>query len=262
MKPFICKRKNIRDISYLKGRDGLSICPGFLIRGGQLNDASKKEMAILSSYHLDFIFDFRDKDEEASNPDKRLDGVQYCYLPPLSLDRPAGAQGKSSNEDNFLSLLKKEKDGREYMKRFYRRLVSEESSRDAYQKFFSIICSKPKAKIYWHCSQGKDRAGLAAFYLEYALGVSLDDCISDYLLSNKSMKRRIKEIGTLVMLRLPFGEKKQGYCMVNDLFSVRREYLDQALQMINKDYGGLDKFLENELKVDVEKLRKTYLISK
>src|SRR5574344_2694705 len=100
MKPFINRRKNIRDISYLKGYQGQSIRPGFLVRGGQLNDASKKEMAILSGYHFDFVFDFRDKDEEASHPDKRLAGTQYCYLPPLSLVMPKGTSHKSSNEDN------------------------------------------------------------------------------------------------------------------------------------------------------------------
>jgi protein-tyrosine phosphatase len=262
MKPFINKRKNIRDIAYLKGYQTQPIRSGFLIRGGQLNDASKKEMATLSTYHFDFVFDFRDVDEEASHPDKRFEGTQYCFLPPLSLDMPKGASHKSSNEDNFLSLLSSGINGRDYMEKFYRRLVTEESARKAYAKFFETITSKPNARIYWHCSQGKDRAGLAAFLLEYALGVSLNDCISDYLLSNKSMKRRIRTLGTFVYLRLPFGKKKQGYRLISDLFSVRKEYLDQAIQAIDKDYGGLDHFLNDELKVDIKKLRATYLVNK
>lgn len=262
MKPFLSIRKNIRDIAYLKGDKGLSIRPGFLVRGGQLNDASKKEMEMLDDYHFDFVFDFRDEDEEARHPDKKMDGTEYFYLPPLSLERPAGATGKSSNEDNLLRLLDKEKDGKDYMERFYRRLVTEESSRKAYRKFFSVIQGKPDAKAYWHCSQGKDRAGLAAFYLEYALGVSLSDCVNDYLLSNRSMKERIKKLETIVFLRLPLGKKKQSCRIISDLFSVRREYLSEALRMIDQRFGGLDRFLEEELKVDVGKLRKTYLVAK
>ena len=48
--------------------------------------------------------------------------------------------------------------------------------------------------FYFHCSQGKDRAGLAAYFLEIALGVSKEDALNDYFLTNEAMEIRIKNL--------------------------------------------------------------------
>ena len=42
-------------------------------------------------------------------------------------------------------------------------------------------------------------------------------------------------------------------------FSVQKEYIEMALTTIDENYGGMDKFLVQQLGVDVEKLRKLYL---
>ena len=62
----------------------------------------------------------------------------------------------------------------------YQDLVTTEEGIKAYQNFFKTLLEYDGA-ILWHCSQGKDRAGLAAFFLEYILGVPMEECIKDYL---------------------------------------------------------------------------------
>lgn len=40
---------------------------------------------------------------------------------------------------------------------------------------------------------------------------------------------------------------------------MQKEYIEMALTTIDENYGGMDKFLVQQLGVDVEKLRKLYL---
>jgi len=257
----INKRRNIRDISYLETADGHHLRAGCLVRGGQLSDLPAKDFAVLEGYHFDHVFDFRDKEEIETHPDQRFASALYHPLSPLHLERPASAEGKkASNEDNLLRMLSDHADGAGYMERFYRALVLEESSRKAYREFFRVLSEKPCEKAYWHCSQGKDRAGLASFYLEYALGVKFEDCVADYLYSNVAMSRRIRNLSPLVFLKAPLGKKRKALRIINDVFSVKEAYLRGALGIIDESFGGLESFLTKELEVDFAALRKSYLV--
>ena len=41
--------------------------------------------------------------------------------------------------------------------------------------------------------------------------------------------------------------------------SVQKEYIEMALTTIDNKYGGMEKFLTQQLGVDLEKIRKLYL---
>jgi len=257
----INKWRNIRDISYLQTADGHHLRAGCLVRGGQLCDITPRDFEVLEGYRFEHVFDFRDKEEIENHPDQMFPSALYHPLSPLHLERPASGEGKkASNEDNLLRMLSEHADGVGYMERFYRALVLEESSRSAYREFFRVLSEKPCEKVYWHCSQGKDRAGLASFYLEYALGVKLEDCVSDYLYSNVAMNRRIRTLSPLVFLKAPLGKKRKALRIINDVFSVKEAYLRGALKIIDESFGGLDSFLAKELEVNLEGLRKSYLV--
>lgn len=78
----------------------------------------------------------------------------------------------------------------------YRDLVATEEGICACQNFFKVLIDY-EGVFLWRCSQGKDRAGLAAF-LEYFLGVSLEDCINNYSYTNIAMELKIKELTPIV----------------------------------------------------------------
>jgi len=66
--------------------------------------------------------------------------------------------------------------------RWYRDLVT--LHRDRYLGFFSALLAA-EGPVLFHCSTGKDRAGVAAALLLMALGVSDEDIVADYMLSLK-----------------------------------------------------------------------------
>ena len=48
--------------------------------------------------------------------------------------------------------------------------------------------------VYFHCTAGKDRTGVAGFLIMIALGMSEEDAIQEYLLSNIYLKESNDEL--------------------------------------------------------------------
>ena len=138
----------------------------------------------------------------------------------------------------------------------YHDLVTSDEGIKAYQNFFKTLIEEEGA-ILWHCSQGKDRAGLAAFLLEYALGVPMEECINDYLYTNQAMELKIKQLTPIVLNQS--NNDRTLLPHLKDVFTAKIEYLNIAIETINNTYGSLDNFIINILKVDVNKLKDKYL---
>lgn len=71
-----------------------------------------------------------------------------------------------------------------YMAGLYRAMMQSESALAAYRDFFDLLLAGPQT-LLWHCSAGKDRAGIAAALVLCALGVSRQEIMEDYLLTNR-----------------------------------------------------------------------------
>ena len=55
----------------------------------------------------------------------------------------------------------------------------------AVKNFFALLANKDEQlPLYFHCAQGKDRTGFLAYLFEAFMGVSKEDMLRDYLLSN------------------------------------------------------------------------------
>ena len=122
---------------------------------------------------------------------------------------------------------------------------------------FNDFKSKNDGVFYFHCSQGKDRAGLAAYILEIALGVSPEEARKDYLLTNEAMKIRVQMHIEELCGKDFYNETYEK--ALYDVFSAKEEYLDHALDAVNEKYGSIEKYITDELCVDVDKLRALYL---
>jgi protein-tyrosine phosphatase len=108
-----------------------------------------------------------------------------------------------------------------------------------------------------HCSQGKDRAGFAAYLLEIALGVPEESAREDYLLTNLAMKEKIASLSKRVEDKPFFNEKFRQDLI--DIFSAKEEYLDESIRLMKERYGGTMNYIQKAVGVDVERLRKLYL---
>lgn len=250
----LSKQKNIRDLGGLKGYHHKKIKYGHIFRGGVLNKVNEEDVKIIDSFHLTDIVDFRAEREFIERPDYRFDGVSYHNF--MAIKDSPHLVAKLKEDGNLLWFVSEDDTGFNHLRKQYISLVSDEFSLNAYRKFFKLLQEDNKV-IYFHCSQGKDRAGLAAFFIEMALGVSMDDAIDDYLLTNVAMDEKIDRLIKQVEDK-PFYNKEYEKSL-RAVFSAKMEYLNAAIDTINEKYGNMDNFLRNILYIDIERLRELYL---
>lgn len=250
-------QKNVRDLGGMTGFEGKKVKYNRIFRGGYLGKVSDEDVKVINSLRLTDIIDFRSMIEFNSRPDFRFIGVTYTNLPAMKEEAQEGLKGKNVYEDsNLLWFLGESTDGFGHMYNLYPELLLSQEGIKAYSTFFEIL-SKDNRVVYFHCSQGKDRAGLAAYLLEIALGVSPSDAREDYLLSNEAMA--IKTRGIKFMLKDKHFYNRAYEKALDDVFAARGEYLDHALQKVIEQCGSVMEYIKNILHVDVDKLRKIYL---
>lgn len=248
-------QKNIRDLGGLKGYEGKTIKYGRLFRGGSLDKVNEEDIEILKSFKLTDIADFRSKDEFIHRPDVILDNVRYHNL--TTFEHEHKQEDIRHDDGNLLWFMNKGDTGSNHLRRTYRELVDTEEGQAAYRNLFKIIMGDDSPVTYFHCSQGKDRVGVAAFLIESALGVDIKTIKEDYMLSNIAMEKRRDALINNVKDRPFYNEQYKKDLL--EVFSAKLEYLDEAIEIINTKYGGVNSYLENVLNVDLTKLRKLYL---
>ena len=250
-------QKNIRDLGGLVGFNNRKIKYQKLFRGGALIKVTEEDIPIIESFHLTDVIDFRTSFEFDYRPDYRIEGVTYHNIPALKEDDKNKEDAHKYEDGNLLWFVKPGDTGFNHLRRTYDEFVTTKEGINAFKRFFELLVSSPDKTFYFHCSQGKDRAGFAAFLLEIALGVSYDDAIEDYLLSNVAMEKRVVRLIESVEDKSFYNEEYHKALL--DVFSAKKEYMDSVIKKMNELYGGTMEFIQNVLKVDIDKLRDIYL---
>lgn len=257
---------NTRDLGQFTTTDGKKIRPRHLLRSGNLHALSLEDRAILQNdYQLKTVIDFRTETEREHEPDTKMNGVTYHWIPILdeatmgiTREEEGSARGL---EQLKAQLLDKSFDAKQYMIETYRQLVRSSYSRGQYRRFFDTLLSAPTdGAILWHCSAGKDRVGIATYLLLCALGVSPETASEDYLATNTFYSDALNAM--IAHLTEQTGSK-DIIPKIDALFSVSGEYLEAVLREIETKFGGMDAFLEREMGLDAEKreaLCRTFLL--
>ena len=109
----------------------------------------------------------------------------------------------------------------------------------------------------FHCTTGKDRTGwLAASFLSI-LGVSREDVYTEYLLTNS---RLVPALQPLLDQLVKVGADEDALKLV---LGVDKSYLDTAFDLVDKQWGTIEKYFSEGLGIDddaQQKLREKYLV--
>lgn len=247
--------ENLRDLAGIPAADGKVIVPGKLLRAGSLHKASDLELETLKQMGVDTVVDFRTNWEIATSQDRLPEGAQLYHLPVLheaEIKDEAGSQAKLLEE----ALKNSEK----MMEGIYAGMLTDESGIEAYKQFFELLL-KEENTILWHCSQGKDRTGMAAALLLEALGVDEKLIKEEYMQTNLYMTK--KDMEAKVINSMLFKDHRQiADEDVNNFLFVKEEFFDTARKAVFDQYGSWDGYLEKALGIDSEKkeaLRQKYL---
>lgn len=259
---------NTRDLGGMPTKDGRHIRYKRLLRSGDLFNATDEgEKLLRSDYHLKKVIDLRTAEERKQRPDRTIDGVVYLHLPILE-EKTLGITREKESDRNVIEqvisgMLGGKKSAEEaaehYMQRMYASFLQSKFARGQYRRFFSELLDQTEGSILWHCTAGKDRAGLATVLLLTALGVEEELILADYLKVNEYARPVIELQAKLASERT--GKEEAGI-VVEKLFSVVPSYLEAVYAEIDSDFGSMDTFLKQEMGLDAgtrQKLQKLYL---
>lgn len=259
---------NTRDLGGMPTKDGRHIRYKRLLRSGDLFNATDEgEKLLRGDYHLKKVIDLRTAEERKQRPDRMIDGVVYLHLPILE-EKTLGITREKESDRNVIEqvisgMLGGKKSAEEaaehYMQRMYASFLQSKFARGQYRRFFSELLDQTEGSILWHCTAGKDRAGLATVLLLTALGVEEELILADYLKVNEYARPVIELQAKLASERT--GKEEAGI-VVKKLFSVVPSYLEAVYAEIDSDFGSMDTFLKQEMGLDAEtrqKLQKLYL---
>lgn len=229
---------NFRDLGGLPTKHGTQIRPGLIFRSGDLSMLGEEDILILERLGLRTIADFRSDREIAKRPDKEIPSVKNILHFPIE-DAARELAMRLFDERNAEGL-------KQLLVDDYRRMIREHT--EAFRDFFKCLQDPENYPLVFHCAAGKDRTGMAAWFLLTALDVPEEIIREDYLATNIYSKSFADKIVAKT------NEKGMHSEIIRPLLEVRDEYIDAALEVIEKEFGGMERFLVEELGIELSRL--------
>ncbi len=172
--------ENVRELGGLERADGAAVRQGVLFRTGKLSEATDGDIERLKDIGLCAVMDFRDIGESRRSPDREVPGAVYYHLP--ALPDLGKLFTKSPRDESYTP-----QEVHNEFHSLYRYLALSPESHEAYARFFEILLASEGRPVLWHCTQGKDRTGVAAMLLLTALGFERETILREYMLTNEYM---------------------------------------------------------------------------
>ena len=111
---------------------------------------------------------------------------------------------------------------------------SDDSIAQTYKKIFETIAQADEKPIALHCTHGADRTGIVSYFLMGLVGVSMDDCSRDYVMTRFAGKRQC----------LPYEDSRASRCEIGNWNSKTQalggddmSFADKIYKHLNEDFG-------------------------
>lgn len=250
------KLHNFRDLGGLIGLGGNKVLPHRLLRAGSLANLTEHDVNILqNTYHLRHVIDLRTHDETIDDPDVHIPGTDY-----LALDFfPVRENDKATGSFEQLKAMRTKDEAKQMMKGLYASFITDSFVRKQIREILQVLITTPEGATLWHCSAGKDRAGITAAVILTILGVSKEDIMADYEATNKLRSDINKEILTGLNAK---GLTKDMIEAVDMALCVAPEYLETCYLIAQEEYGSFEKYIINGIGFDEsqwQQLRELYI---
>lgn len=252
---------NIRDLGGMSAQGGRTIQSGRLIRCGHLGAISDSDLANLADL-LSVIADFRTTREKTRQPDREIPDTAYYHIPLVDSLTPGITRETEADVSIITRLLFKPAEARTYMCRLYSSMATGKTQLAGYSQFLRILREPHDKAVLWHCTVGKDRAGIGAVLVEEALGVPRDEIFADYLYTRECLRDEIKNLCVNIKKKAstdsPLADEALSY-----LFGVDEEFLLSFYSTVEKEYGDMPAFFEKGLGITAEDraaMQEMYLI--
>ncbi|MCL1918232.1 MAG: tyrosine-protein phosphatase [Peptococcaceae bacterium] len=215
---------NARDLSGYQTADGFITSDRFL-RSDCFMPLSDNDAKTLWGLGVRTVIDLRNQDEYEKVPSglSEYEHVTYVCLPLYSEETKRSLDFDKLPPDFNLGAL-------------YIDML--DTHQDSIRRFFAQAAQAREGKILFHCSAGKDRTGLLAALLLKLCGVSDNDVIQDYALTEVFLAQM------LPILKENAGMPAQLDKLVDDMLGSDPVHMERLLKHLNAKYNGAQGYLE------------------
>jgi protein-tyrosine phosphatase len=237
---------NMRDLGGFVGEGGKLVLYRKLFCSGELSHLTDADLDTIISLGIEQLVDLRFDSERVESPDRVPQSIAQYHLPLI-----ADIGGKAGNREELLSkIIQGEMTAQELMLPVYSTIDSLKEAN--WKKIFDLL--EANKTTLWHCTEGKDRAGMTTALVLFSLGVDRDTVIKDYMASNTYLAEYIEQRVAYMNSTYEEGVGE----MLRPVLGVKEDYILAFLNAIDDNYGSMDTFLIN-IDVDIAKMQANYL---
>lgn len=217
---------NFRDLGGYPTADGRITRWRHIFRSNHLGQLTAADVEIVRALGVRSAFDFRGMEERAAG----ICVVNEITVHSLPIEPTVVAALRAELARGTLTAPV----ALELMRESYRNYVRHNTH--CFRALFGHLL-EDRAPLVIHCTAGKDRTGFASALILHALGVPDDVIAEDYLLTNRHYRR-----DATAATDLPEDVR-------NAIGSVETSYLAAAFEAVGSEYGDLETYLRDGLKL-------------
>ena len=237
---------NLRDLGGWRTGDGATVRSGRLYRSADFRGLDADDTDAYTLLGVRTVYDFRSAGEREAVPDPRFPGVADVGLDILgdSLTAvPANLAAFFSDPESVAKAAEHLAGGAAAaaITGTYRDLVTLDSARSGYARFFHGLADQEDGASLFHCTAGKDRTGWAAAAFLTLMGVPRDDVYADYLLTNERL------IPALAPVFDGFAAAGGDPALLNPVLGVDEAYLAAAFDEVDRVHGSIGGYFTDGL---------------
>ena len=233
---------NFRDLGGYRTADGRRVKWSQIFRSDNLGRLTDRDVNYLQKMGIRLVCDFRTPAEIKKLPD-RYPAANHGQSLRLPIQH-----GQSDPANTFDRIKNGDIDWmtEEFMINGYIKNIEEFAH--LWATFFKALTDPSNRPLVFHCTGGKDRAGVAAALILRVLGVPGESVIRDHGLSNLYIAVVLERIYTEIRAMGVDPEQISAY------FTAPRNAIVAVLNHLEKVYGSASNYLINKAGVDVSLL--------
>ena len=261
---------NTRDLGGYRMQDGRSLRAGVLIRTAHLAEATDAELEYLSAVPVAKVIDFRKDEELQGKADRPVPGAEYVRIP---VDASGSVAAQASEEERKKFTGRKKFDvkkiivmaafnekAKQVARDMYPTLIFNPECQQQFARFFREVLATERGAVLYHCTQGKDRTGIASALLLAALGADRETIVADFDAANQVYEADVRKYSRRVRF---WGGKEEEVAVVKAFLGVNTENFVKTMEEIDRRYGSMEAYLKGPLGLtdaDIRTLKDRYLL--
>ncbi len=228
-----------RDFGGQATLEGRSVVLGQLFRSADFSAVSAKDARSLERLGVRFMVDLRHPGERARKPNRWSPALTLVRDPAPSPDAAAAGAAPAASADPSAV-------GRGVMQSTYAAIPHDPRFIALFGDLFRTLAERGGPVIV-HCSQGKDRTGIACALLLDTLGVGRAAIFEDYLATNATIDRARRARSARAELEPLHGPLSEE--VIEQVIGVEASYLQSSFAAIERESGSLAAYVEHVLGV-------------